>query len=43
MYRKAIDTILNIGQLLLLLGSGTALTLLSIYALDYLGIIQAHV
>lgn len=43
MYRKAIDTLLAISQLLILLGSLTALTLLSIYALDYLGIIQAHV
>lgn len=42
MYRKAIDTILAVSQVLLVLGSGTALTLLSIYALDYLGIIQAH-
>lgn len=43
MYRKAIDTIINISKPLLLLGSLTALTLLSIYALDWLGIIQAHV
>ena len=43
MYRKAIDNIIAVSKSLLLLGSLTALTLLSIYALDYLGIIQAHV
>ena len=43
MYRNAIDTLLSVSKLLLLLGSLTAVTLLSIYALDYLGIIQAHV
>ena len=43
MYRKAIDSLLAVSKLLILLGSLTAVTLLSIYALDYLGIIQAHV
>lgn len=43
MYRKAIDALIAVSQLLILLGSGTAVTLLSIYVLDYLGIIQAHV
>ena len=43
MYRKAIDLVIDLSKLLLLLGSLTALTLLSIYALDYLGIIPAHV
>lgn len=43
MYRKAIDLVIDLSKVLLLLGSLTAVTILSIYALDYLGVIQAHV